>query len=115
MAYCPECKVELKPGDENCFVCGTKIEDDLKKAWIVIGLVGDKISADFVKATLESQNIPVVVISKSGFFGTVGLPLVPFYSPDSAKFEVSVPVSFAEEAQTVCRMTLGEKWQEKEG
>lgn len=114
MAFCSECNVELKPGDESCFVCGKKIESDAGKAWVMIGSVGDKISADFAKATLESQNIPVVVISKSGFFGTAGLPLIPFYSPESAMFEVSVPVSFSEEASTVCRMTLGEKWQQKE-
>lgn len=115
MAFCPECNVELKAGDESCFVCGKKIEDGSSKAWVMIGFVGDKISADFVKATLESQDIPVVVISKSGFFGTAGLPLVPFYSPESAMFEVSVPAVFSEEASTVCRMTLGEKWREKEG
>lgn len=115
MAFCSECNVELKPGDESCFVCGKTIKEYSEKAWVVIGSVEDKISADFVKATLESQDIPVVVISKSGFFGTAGLPLVPFYSPKSAMFEVSVPVAFSEDARTVCSMTLGDKWQEKEG
>jgi hypothetical protein len=85
-----------------------------RDSWVVIGTVGDKISADFAREIMESNEIPSVVISKSGFFGTAGLPLVPFYTSESAAFEISVPGEFREDASELLDMTLGSKWQRKE-
>jgi hypothetical protein len=81
---------------------------------VILGTIKDKISADFAKEALKSYEIPVVVFSRSGFFGNAGLPLNPIYSSRTAAFEISVPVRFAEEATDILDMTLGSRWSRKE-
>jgi hypothetical protein len=97
---------------QSCFVCGHDPEkttsDD--EDWLVLGIIDDKVHADLARETLKSCNIPAVVISKSGFFGNIGLSLNPFYTNSSAAFEVSVPQNFADEAANVLESTVGEKW-----
>jgi hypothetical protein len=84
------------------------------QAWIVLGHVLDKFSADFAREVLTSYEIPNVVISRSGFFGNIGLPLNPIYRSESAAFEVSVPADQAEEAEELLAMALGDQWQPTE-
>jgi hypothetical protein len=81
---------------------------------VLVGIVESQVFADLARETLKSCDIPVVVVSRSGFFGSVGLPLNPFYRPKSAAFEISVPAVFKEEAIEVLDATLGDKWQRKE-
>lgn len=76
----------------------------------MLGTIEDKLSADFARETLASYEIPAVVISRSGFFGTIGLPLRNFYSGELGLWELSVPSEFADEAQGIVTMILGAKW-----
>lgn len=110
MAYCPVCKTELDDDSANCYICGYEPDDKAEVNWIMIGEIEDKISADFAKEILKSYNIPAVIFSRSGFFGSAGLPLNPFYKPGSANFEVSVPENYREEAVDILGSTLGKKW-----
>jgi hypothetical protein len=71
-------------------------------------------SADFAVEVLKSYEISAVVISKSGYFGQVGLTLNPLYSKGSGQFEISVPVSEVEEAIEVLNMALGNSWQRED-
>lgn len=114
MMFCPVCKAELENGVTQCVVCGHEFNDSESSQWVVLGTIEDKISADFAKEALSSYEIPAVIISKSGFFGDIGLPLNPFYKPGSALFEVSVPEEHCEEAVDVLNMILGRKWRRKE-
>lgn len=118
MAYCPVCKVNWDDTMSECPVCshelGNAPADAEAGSWILLGSVGDKISADYAKEVLSSYEIPVVVISKSGFFGQAGLTLHTFYKPGSLLFEVSVPAEWVEEATEIMEMILGDKWQRKE-
>ncbi len=82
--------------------------------WVVLGMIEDKISADYAKETLKTYDIPAVIFSKSGFFGEIGLPLATFYKPGIGLFEVSVPEESIEEAIDILNMILGDKWQRKE-
>ena len=117
MAFCPACKAEWDPETLQCPICGRDLgedEENVEQPWVVIGTIADKISADFARETLKTYEIPAVIVSKSGYFGTVGLTLTHFYSGGQALFEVSVPPSHLEEADELLRMTIGEKWQRKE-
>ena len=114
MAYCPVCKAEVDDDADNCCICGHEFDKDEAVKWITLGEIEDKLSADFAKEVLTTYNIPVVIFSRSGFFGNIGLPLNPFYKPGSALFEVSVPKDYSEEASDVLEMTLGDKWHRKE-
>jgi hypothetical protein len=80
----------------------------------MIGYVSDQVTADYAKEILASCDIPVVVHSRSGFFGTVGLTLPSFYNSGAAPFEISVPEDFSDEASQILGEALGEQWQKKE-
>jgi len=115
VVLCPICKAEWEDGISECPICGQQLQpEEGESEWILLGTVGDKISADFAKEVLKSYEIPSVVISKSGFFGEVGLPLNPIYSTESALFEVSVPVIHVEEAAVLLDMALGDSWRRKQ-
>ncbi len=118
MAFCPACKAEWESETLQCPICGRDLEEDeedqKEQPWVVIGTIADKISADFARETLKAYEIPAVIVSKSGYFGTIGLTLTHFYSGGQALFEVSVPQGVLEEADELLRMTIGDKWQRKE-
>ena len=113
--YCPVCKAELSSDTQTCYVCGNDPKADVKEAeeWVVLGIIDDKLHADFAEETLKSCKIPVVIFSKSGFFGNIGLSLNPFYTNSSPAFEISVPSNYLEEATDVLDMTLGSKFHRK--
>lgn len=117
MAYCPKCETDWENGTSECPVCSTELVEskELSAGWTVLGYIEDKMSADFAVETLKTYGIPAVVISKSGFFGEVGLTLNPFYSSKSAQFQISVPIDDVPEACDALDMTLGDKWQRVEG
>ncbi len=111
---CPECNAELERAGADCGVCGWEMSSEAQSEWKVIGAVEGKAFADLAHATLDSMDIPNTVISKSGYFGNVGLTLTPFFGQESSPhFEVSVPVGFAVEANDALSVTLGTKWKEK--
>jgi hypothetical protein len=103
------------PPVEECPICGRDLNEPSDPGeWTMIGAVADKLSADFARETLSTYEIPAVVMSKSGFFGNIGLTLTSFYGGGPELFEISVPASYIEEASELLAMTLGDKWQRKE-
>lgn len=115
MEYCHTCHNYWDEGVSSCPICGDDMDENRNVKWILLGMIEDKLSADFARETLITYNIPAVVISKSGFFGNIGLPLNPFYNANAGStFEVSVPAEFAEDAAHILDMVVGEKWQRKE-
>ncbi|MEA3297050.1 MAG: hypothetical protein U9R56_04230 [candidate division Zixibacteria bacterium] len=111
---CPECNCELPDNSTKCNVCGWELSDSNRVDWKTLGCVHGKAFADLARETLESAKIPAVVISKSGFFGNVGLPLNPlFNSRQSCQFEISVPVVYCDEALDILVATLGDKWEKQ--
>lgn len=110
MPLCPVCETDYKVGLTTCPVCGSDITEVENAEWIRVGMIEDKISADYALETLRSYQIPSVVISKSGFFGAAGLPLTPFYKPQAGFFEVMVPAEYRDEATDILDMILGSNW-----
>jgi hypothetical protein len=111
--YCPECNIELPDSASECFGCGHELTEPVAQGWVMIGTIEDKLYADFANETLRSSQIPAVIMSRSGFFGQVGLPLHPFYHSQAPLFEVSVPAIFREEAVEILHMVVGTKWKER--
>jgi len=112
---CPNCHKDWAPELSNCPVCGIDLESEESHRWMVLGEIDNKLAADFARETLKSYNIPAVILSKSGFFGTVGLTLTPFHNAtQSGAFEVSVPEPFAEEAAELLTMAVGDAWRRVE-
>ena len=112
MVYCPICKTEWDEDVTECPICGRELPDEEngEVEWIKLGMVPDKLSAELAKQMLEAEDIPVVVISRSGFFGEIGLTLHDFYSGQPGLFEVSVPKHLAAEASEILSGLLGDRW-----
>jgi len=112
--FCRECNHNWPDEYDTCPICSHPLEDANapgESEWILLGSILDKMSADFAREVLASYEIPAVVISRSGFFGTVGLTLNTFYKPGSHLFEVSVPREHREEASGILQMAIGDQWQ----
>ena len=112
---CPKCKTELEDGKVSCPVCGWELTDEEKAKWLVLGTIQDPPFANLAREVLKSQGIPAVVISRSGFFGNIGLSFNPIFSGGKpGSFEILVPRDYADEARDTLDMTLGDKWQPEE-
>jgi hypothetical protein len=112
---CPNCHKKWDDEVTTCPVCGIDLDRSDPNEWVVLGEIDNKLAADFARETLKSYEIPAVILSRSGFFGDVGLTLTPFYNAGlSGAFEVSVPVEFVEEATDILDMTVGDAWRRKE-
>lgn len=118
MTKCLKCKTEWDDSMTECPVCAEDIggdqTDETTTGWVLLGHIADNFSADFAREALKSYEVPVVIISKSGFFGKAGLILPSFYGSGAQLFEVMIPADYAEEAVGLLDMLLGDKWQRKE-
>ena len=101
----------------ECPICSGEFADESTDAksggWVLLGYVGDKLSADYARETLASNDIPAVIISKSGFLQS-GTILPHFFKPGAPLCEISVPTVCVEEAIEIMDMILGDNWQRKE-
>jgi len=114
--YCRDCKIEWEDKLQGCPVCGSELgakSDEDKTTWVMLGSIEDNMSAEFAKEVLASYEIPSVVISKSGYFGQVGLTFATFYKPGASLFEISVPSHCVEEAADILTMAIGNRWERK--
>lgn len=107
--YCPKCNNSIEEKTTTCNICGQEIPQYAGE-WVVAGHIEDKISSDFAGEILNSYEIPNVVISKSGYFGNIGLSFGAFFSGKAMLFEVLVPESYLAEGNEVLKMTLGDRW-----
>lgn len=104
----------MEKNSTECAVCGWEAEPEDQAEWVPLGCVESQLLADMASETLHSMQIPVVVTSRDGFFGRVGLPLTPIFKPGGPKFTISVPAAWASEAASVLESTLGDKFQRGE-
>jgi hypothetical protein len=123
MSYCRRCKETFPDNLTACPNCGddfedieteSELDDDLDEregGWVMVGLIGDVISAGYAKETLISYNIPTVVRSESGFFGQAGLNLPQAYGKQKGLFQIHVPAEMTEEAEDILNMILGDNWE----
>jgi hypothetical protein len=110
MPFCPRCNEQFEGDLTECPNCKYDFGDESSagRDWIVVRRITDKTAADFARETLQSYNIPVVIISESGFFGNAGLPLPSIYGKGIGKYRVHVPAEFEDDAREIMEMILGE-------
>lgn len=107
---CPKCNAELTGEVTECNVCGWEADPEVQSQWVVLGSVQDRVFADLARETLKSLEIPVVVHSRDGFFGNLGLSLNPFFNRHLPQFTISVPAAWLDDACQALDVTLGDKW-----
>jgi len=111
MPLCPKCKSEFEGELTTCPKCNYDFNGDTEPdEWVVAGQVVDKTSADFAKETLQSYDIPVAVLSDSGFLGSVGLAMPSLSGQGMNQYQIHVPAHLKEDAVKLLESVLGDKF-----
>lgn len=120
MAICPKCRYEYQPDVVVCPDCKESLVDSVSPAvqaaaispddsWVVVGKLGSEYQSEMAKGSLDSGNIPSVILSSNfnaygrgvGFAGPPGLSA-------NDGIVVMVPREFKEEATLLLEGVLGE-------
>lgn len=83
-------------------------EFGIRAKWVVVGQTSNRIVAEFAINGLKSYEIPAVLQSKGGFFGSSGLPLRSLRTGKLDQFEIMVPAESEEEAKDLIGLFLSE-------
>jgi len=119
MAICPNCNENFNDSLKTCPICKVNLIDSedfesFEENWVIVGRVKDQTTSEYARETLESYDIPAVIISESGFFGQAGLNLP---SPSGANlgfFQIHVPRELKDEAADILKMILGDSWEKED-
>ncbi len=119
MAFCPECRYEYRPETAKCPDCGVWLVSALPpmvsaavtpdESWVLVGQIGSQIKTELAKGSLDSNNIPSMVISSSfGAFGK-GMDFSSGLGTSSSEGNiVLVPREFELEAAIILEAVLGD-------
>jgi len=97
--FCPNCKYDYKPGIEKCPDCGADLVEKLEEPkptvkkepkFVFLCTIQDFVHANFLKETLEKNNIPCLIKSEGGMM---------FHPPSQVK--IYVPEEKYEESQKI--------------
>jgi hypothetical protein len=120
MAICPKCRYEYQPNVSVCPDCKEALVDTVESpvqaaavspddSWVVVGKLGSEYQSEMAKGSLDSGNIPSVILSSN--FNAYGRG-VGFASPvvlsANDGIVVMVPREFKEAATLLLEGVLGE-------
>jgi hypothetical protein len=123
MAFCPKCRYEYRADVFVCADCQETLVDVLPTAtqaavapddsWVVVGRVNSQFQSDIAKGSLDSGNIPSVILSsafnaygRGSGMSDIGLGL------NSSGSVVMVPREFQDEAVLLLEGVLGDDFSE---
>ena len=120
MSFCPKCRYEFEAGVLVCPDCSEALLSHLPlrksvamqpdDSWVVIGRVPSGLSAEMAKGSLDSNNIPSVLLSPSLTTFAGGLNINAHLERSNAERNViMVPREFREEAEIVLEAVLGDE------
>jgi hypothetical protein len=87
------------------------VTDDKEMDWIELGRLTSVQWATTLKDVLGQKNIPVVILSAAGHFGTTGQMGLSSFRPIEGYYSVMVPRERAEDADAEATGILGETWE----
>lgn len=121
MPFCPRCRYEYKPGVTVCPDCNEKLVDALPEEetkdeitehddWIELALLTSLPSVEMLLEVLREKNIPAVIQSDTGYFGTTGQMGPSSYQPAGGKYSLYVPEAFVIDTDREAGLLLGKEW-----
>ncbi|MFH1892224.1 MAG: hypothetical protein ABIK83_06015 [Candidatus Zixiibacteriota bacterium] len=123
MPFCPKCKYEYKANIDECPDCGEELVDSLSEhsdfedeevdsdeEWIALAKLTSNQYADMVVEALQAKDIPAIVHSKTGHFGSIGTMGPSSYVSAGDGYLIMVPREFAELADEEAGIILGDVW-----
>ncbi len=119
MAFCPKCRYEYEVAVLVCPDCSETLVEKLPSdktaavmpddSWIIVGGVASGMKSEIAKGSLDSNNIPSVVLSST--FGAYGKGMdFRFGLADThgSGNVIMVPREYAEEAALILEAVLGD-------
>lgn len=120
MGFCPKCRYEYQPQIAFCPDCQERLVAGIAPpvqaaavepddSWVVVGKLGNEYQSDIAKGSLDSGNIPSVILSSnfSAYGRGVGSSN-PLALSIHEGIVVMVPREFKEEATLLLEGVLGE-------
>ena len=109
VTYCPDCELELVPSmpvpEDETIDASTGYDD-----WVELARFTSQPSADMLLETLQTQNIPSVILSSAGHFGQTGQMGTDSFRPVGGGFTLMVPEDFVREADQEAMGVLGDEY-----
>ena len=117
MPFCPKCGYEYQPGTDVCPDCDVKLVAELPPEssladtdedvsdWVPLARLTSPEYAEMVLASLRDMQIPSVILSGAGYFGTAGLQ-----GEAGGAYTIAVPKEYVEDADAQGEFLLGEIW-----
>ncbi|MFH1701669.1 MAG: hypothetical protein ABIE07_13910 [Candidatus Zixiibacteriota bacterium] len=87
---------------------------EIRTNWVVVAEAPDRMTAEFAVNGLKSYDIPAVLDTKPGVFGSAGLPLRSLYSGKVEMFKIMVPGEYEAEASELVKIFLDSKQETSE-
>ncbi|HOP07852.1 MAG TPA: hypothetical protein PLF13_11250 [candidate division Zixibacteria bacterium] len=125
MPYCPRCKFEYNITELICPECDEILVDSLKAtsnaaqtpdgSWVVVGGVDRGYESDLAKGSLDSNNIPSVMLPPSLHVPLERMAPTGAVDPDGGDAKlIAVPREFLQEAVVILKSVLGDDFGENE-
>ena len=123
MPFCPDCRIEYRPGFTICPDCHKHLVDELPEAplpegsqepnytedWIPLAQFGTQAYAAIIEDGFKSLEIPVTLLSSTGHFGQIGAMGTAFL-PIAGAYIILVPREDVERADREGLAMLGDVW-----
>jgi len=119
MSYCPKCRYEYETEVLVCPDCNEALVDTLPpektaaimpdESWVMVGKVASEMKSEIARGSLDSNNIPSVIISST--FGAYGKGLdfqMGIASSSGSGNIIMVPREYREEAAIILEVVLGD-------
>lgn len=119
MAYCPQCRYEYETEVMVCPDCNVTLVDSMPergaaamspdRSWVVMGQVASQMKSEMAKGSLDSNNIPSVILS-AGMSGPQrgANPAGSLFHGGAVGNVIMVPREFREDALIILEAVLGE-------
>ncbi|MFH1688456.1 MAG: hypothetical protein ABIE70_13170 [bacterium] len=126
MSFCPRCRFEYDAAELICPECHIVLVDRLVNptttaavrpddSWVVVGGVGNAVESRVAKGSLDSSNIPAMVLPSHLTALSCSTSVVTNRLPSETSQQlIMVPREFHTEAMLILKTVLGEDFGENE-
>ncbi len=123
MPFCPNCKYEYNSTVSVCPDCNENLVETLPEDiedgeieseyenWTPICRLTSQQYSEMLVEALESKDIPAIVYSGAGHFGSTGQMGTNSILPIGGAYTVMVPKEFADDAANEASIILGDDWE----
>jgi len=106
---CPECDEDLIPSQKRRGTAAVSPDD----SWVAVGTVSDRVKSDMAKGSLDSNNIPSLIVNNYHEDRIHETAAAAYLDPEGASL-IIVPKEFSGLATEILKSVLGDELLEPE-